>query len=440
MRTSLLKAVVLLLATSLITISTPAQQPIAQQRTVRNLPRGLTELSVKRHIIAPPHIKNIHIEVVDESREVRVHVPARVTTFKVRPSLDLGAFGLAIHTVLKDRATGYLLQVRKNGNLVFAGGWNWAQTPADQSKAWTENTRMHVASVSKFLTAVALVKALDSKRISYDAKIIDFLPDYWSKGNNINRITFRHLLTHRSGFDSGEGDDKYRTDYAFMKRKVAEGVSNVGSASGYENMNFGLIRILIPLINGNIGKGTQFTGETNSNDQAWDAVTIFHYRNYVQAKVFTPVRVRNVGFEPLPGGRNALAYRSPHNNISGWNSGNLDTVAGGAGWRLSTKELLNVMNHVRRKNTIISATKAQFMLDNKFGIDQSFNTPAGKIYNKNGAWGTCDNNGNCKIEQCVAYFLPNGMEVVVFVNSPIGTSGFSLRDLVKDSFLASLSD
>ena len=100
------------------------------------------------------------------------------------------------------------------------------------------------------------------------------------------------------------------------------------------------------------------------------------------------------------------------------------------------------MDHVRRKNTIIPAQKAQYMLDNNFGIDQIIDTPAGKIYNKNGAWGSyCDaNNKNCKTEQSVIYFLPNGMELVVFVNSPIGSEGFSLRGIVKDAFVNSLSN
>ena len=35
-----------------------------------------------------------------------------------------------------------------------------------------------------------------------------------------------------------------------------------------------------------------------------------------------------------------------------------------------TKELLSVMNHVRRKGTIVDASKAQYILDNSFGIDQ----------------------------------------------------------------------
>jgi len=257
------------------------------------------------------------------------------------------------------------------------------------------------------------------------------LPTYWSKGPNIDKITFRHLLTHKSGFSTGGSS----TDYAFMKGKVASGVSGVG-ASDYENMNFGLCRILIPIINGNISKSATFLDNGALNDQAWDAVTLYHYKNYMQSKVFAPAGVYNASFEPITGGKNALAYPYPAGSIHGWNSGNLATVAGGAGWRLSSKELLNVMNTVRRKNTVLSTAKAQYLLDNYFGIDQAIDTPAGKIYNKNGAWGT----GDGRREQCVAYFLPNQMELVLFVNSPISTENFSLRGIVKDAYVSSLTN
>ena len=110
-------------------------------------------------------------------------------------------------------------------------------------------------------------------------------------------------------------------------------------------------------------------------------------------------------------------------------------MAGGAAWRLSTKELLNVMDHVRRKNDIIPAAKAQYLLDAHFGIDQTTNTPAGKIYNKNGSWSS-----NGRREQCVAFFMPDNIEMVVFVNSPIGEENFSLRGLVKDLYINSLTD
>jgi len=437
MKTFILKVAALLFAMS-INVSALAQQPRTQQprqqQTVPQLPKGLTQAKIKAHVMAPAHTKNIRIEEVNPDREVKYKFPIVSKKFPTTPKLDLGAFGVAINNIFKDSVTGYILQIRQNGKLVHNGIWNWAQTPADQNKGWNEDTRMHVASVSKFLTAVGLVKVLEKKGISYDAKIINYLPSYWSKGNNIDKITFRHLLTHTSGFSTGSS----ASDYGFMKSKVAAGVVNVGSYD-YENMNFGLCRILIPIIHGNISKGVTFP---DSNDASWDAITLHYYKFYMWANVFIPAGVLNAEFEPTPGGKNALAYKFPHNNIAGWNSGDLATVAGGAGWRLSTKELLNVMDHVRRKNTIISAQKAQYMLDNRFGIDQAIDTPAGKLYNKNGAWGGyCDNNGkNCKTEQCVAYFLPNGMELVLFVNSPIGSEGFSLRGIVKDAFINSLAD
>jgi CubicO group peptidase (beta-lactamase class C family) len=355
----------------------------------RRLPKGLTEAKVRRHVIYPAHIRDILIEEVDEAKEVRYEFRPVTKKFKGTPNVDLGAFGLAVHTILKDSVVGYMLQIRQHGNLVFLLMWNWAQTPADQGKGWNEDTRMHVASVSKFLTGVGLVKSLASKGISYDAKMIDYLPAHWSKGQSIGQITFRHLLTHRSGFDSGPSSNNsnyQRTDYTFMKDKVADGVSNVGSITNYENMNFGLCRILIPVINNKINKNAVFISDPVLNDQAWDAVTLYHYKNYMQAKIFTPAGVNNATFEPLAGGKNALAYPFPPDNTKGWDSGDLATVAGGAGWRLSTKELLNVLNHVRRKNTIISKQRAQYMLDNNFGIDQVIPSPGGTLYNKNGGW------------------------------------------------------
>jgi CubicO group peptidase (beta-lactamase class C family) len=415
----------------------PETQPGASQ--ISNLPEGMTEAEVRAHVMAPAHVRDVEVEDVDPAREARYDIGAQGTAVAPNldvsafgtPTLNLGTFGLKIHKALKDSTAGYMLQVRQNGVLVHTGVWSWARTPTDVGQGWSEATHMHVASVSKFLTAVALVKALDAKGISYNSKIIGYLPQYWTKGPNIDQITFRHLLTHTSGLSAGNS----ATDYAYMKAKVAAGVSTVGT-NAYANMNFGLMRILIPIITGSVSRHAKYSDYGFANDLTWDAVTIKSYKQYMQDKVFTPAGVVLAGFAPTYYYKDALAYKSSYalNVESGWNSGDLATVAGPAGWRLSTKELLNVMNHVRRKNTIISAAKAQYMLDNFFGIDQVISTPAGKIYNKNGGWGKYG-----RKEQCVAYFLPNGMELALFVNSPIGFGDRSLRTLVKDAFIASLT-
>jgi CubicO group peptidase (beta-lactamase class C family) len=390
-----------------------------------SLPAGITEQAARAHNIAPAHVQNVEIEEMDPAREVRLDIPVRTRGLAPQGTdPDLDEFCKIVHDTLKSSVTGYIMHLRHNGNLAHHLYWNWAQTPADENKGWTGDTRMHVASVSKLLTAVGVVKLLQTKGLNYDNKIIDYLPAYWSKGSNIDKITFRHLLTHTSGLN-GAGS---ASDYLTMKNKVAAGVSGVGSYA-YQNLNFGLCRILMAVINGNIDK--DYTTHPLFNEQVWDVATIGSYKDYMQANVFTPAGVADAGF--FPEGERALAYQHPHGGQDGWNSGYLSTMSGGAGWRLSMKELLNVMDHVRRKNTIISQATAQYILDNYFGIDQIIDTPAGKLYNKNGLW----RNGN-RTEQSVAYFWPNGMELALFVNSPIGTQGASLRGLVSDAFTASL--
>jgi CubicO group peptidase (beta-lactamase class C family) len=406
-----------------------AQTPVKQA-----LPRAISAASVKAHVMRPQNVRGITMEEVDPSRETHPPLVAVRKTFKKLPQLDVGAFGEAIHAMVKDNCPGYVLELRKNGEPVYGKVWNWAQTPADGSDGWDNNTRMHVASVSKFLTAVGMVKALDKKGLSYDTKIASYLPAHWAKGANIDKITFAHLLTHQSGFDAGTGDDKYRTDYAFMKSKVAAGVSKYGEPTGYENMNFGLCRILISIINGDISKYAVFNEEADENDKAWDAVTIYHFKEFMQENVFTPAGVSNISFAPKSGKR-ALAYPFPAGNKKGWDSGDCATISGGAGFRLSVKELLDVANHFRRKNTIVDRDKAKLILDSSFGIDQTFQTAAGKIYNKNGGW----SGEGCK-EQCVLYFFPNDIEVAIYVNSRLGPNNFSLREALTNAFINSLKD
>jgi CubicO group peptidase (beta-lactamase class C family) len=257
-------------------------------------------------------------------------------------------------------------------------------------------------------------------------KIGAYLPAYWTKGPKTQDLTFRHLLTHMSGFHYSGSD----SDYGFMKSKYATGVAAKFGQYKYHNMNFGLCRILIPILAGTIDKQANFG---SLNDAIWDMLTTSQFREYCNANVFGPAGVSTVGF--APSGTRALAYRQPHQSVAGWNSGDLATVSGGAGFRMSINEVLDVMGTFRRSGSILSTTAAQTFLDGFLGIDQRIETPAGNLYNKNGAWADAD--VNPRMEQCVAYFLPQDMELVCFVNSPLA-GGKSLRGVVADTYVEHL--
>src|SRR5262249_667607 len=133
---------------------------------------------------------------------------------------------------------------------------------------------------------------------------------------------------------------------------------------------------------------------------------------------------------PVP---DALAYAFPAG--AGWNSGDLTADCGGTSWHMSVDDLLNVMGCFRRQGTIMSSAAAQAMLDAGFGIDLIESTNLGTLYNKNGLW----QSGSSQTEQSLAYFLPRDMELVVFANSPIGSSGQFFRDVVTNIYLDNIT-
>ncbi len=379
---------------------------------------------MRAHVMRPPNILDIKAYDGIDELPLSISEPPSAPTSRVKLQLKVEQFGEMLRKALEDMVTGYGLQLRQGGNPIVMHLCHWSQTPADLSREWALDTQMHIASVSKMLTGIGMVKLLDDMGLSYDAKIIDYLPTYWQKGPNIDAITFRHLMNHTSGFQTGTSS----SDFMLMKSKVAQGVQTIGSAH-YENMNFGLCRILMAVLTGEIDKNVVVPGVT---DHVWDYVTIEAYRQYMQDNVFTPAGVSGASFDHAE--KAALAYRFPSNGETGWNSGHLASMSGGAGWHLSIDDVLNVMHTFRRMGTIMPVVKAQALLDNKFGIDQAISTAAGPLYYKNGSWSS-----NGQTEQCVAYYLPDDMELVVFVNSPIGPSSASLGVMVTSSYINSLA-
>lgn len=386
--------------------------------------RGLSihEDAVRAHVIRPPQVENIVSSRGLEQGITRFKLDLPHSTLY---RVDVNGFGQALHAKLKDSVAGYVMRLRQRGNTMYTLQWNWAKTPGDGSEGWNPDVRMHIASVSKLITAMAMTKVLSEKGMSYDTHIVDWLPRYWAKGANINQITFRHLMTHQSGFNTGGSN----SDFYTMQSQVAAGVPGVGGYR-YENMNFGLCRILLSTVTGVLATNVTFPAPflPNFNDLVWDIVTINGYVNYVQQHIFQPAGVSGPSLDhPNP---DALAYNFPVSG-NGWDSGDLSTMSGGAGWHMSVDDLLNVMGTFRRSGTIMNPGQAQSMLDDGFGIDLIQPTPLGTLYNKNGLW----QNGSAQVEQSLAYFLPHDMEMVVLANSPIGSAGQFFRDVVTKLYL-----
>jgi hypothetical protein len=377
------------------------------------------------HVIGPPKSYSAASDRGPQAGTAPVEL--RLPPPGLRYALDVAAFEAALGNVLNDLVFGYVAQLRQSGQIVFTKVWQYAKGPQDKDRElWTADVQMHIASVSKVMTAMAMTVLLADNAISPDTPIINYMPNYWTKGSNIERITFRNLFDHTSGLSAID-----LVDFTGTEAAIAGGItlSNLGQYQ-YHNVNYAVLRVMLGIINGNINKDAYFDpppllglSPQLWNDMAWDYVTANAYAAYLQAKVFGPSGV--VGATLDHPAACALAYRGAKDKDRGWDSESLEWACGYAGWHLSINQVLDVMGQFRRGGGILTPAAAQAMLDNGFGVDPltgnsalpaALTTPAGNVYCKPGNW----NNPKNQDEQAVAYFLPDDMELVVLVNSTVG--------------------
>ncbi len=413
---------------------TDTQQLAIALRRIRGV--NISEAGVLAHDMRPEHLNGVSSDrgrldlagAPEPAGEVSTPVPP---VWPVQYRLDVDGFIRALEAALTDAVAGYAMRLNEHGTTIRTLEWNWAKEPDDTAEGWTPDVRMHVASLSKQVTAIAMTKLLDNHGIAFDAKIIDYLPAYWPKGPNVEEITFANLMTHTSGLDFGV--DSSASDFEFMKAQIAAGTTHLGQY-WYQNMNFGLCRILLATIKGIIPVDFYIPplfGLDALNDIVWDLVTLGAYESYIGRDVFSPSSVSGptLAHEPL----DALAYDFPVSG-HGWNSGDLTTMAGGAGWHMTIDELLAVMGTFRRGGTILSPFQAQTMLDAGFGIDWTVSTSLGPYYAKNGFWHDSAN----QTEQGVLFYLPHDMELVLLVNSPVGSPPLFLYTVVADAYTSNI--
>ncbi len=119
------------------------------------------------------------------------------------------------------------------------------------------NTALHIASVSKVMTATAILEYVDAGRIELDQKVNTILT-----GFPYPEVTVRHLLNHRSGlqnyayyFDQpGKWDKKVPlTNKDILDRYISDNVPlafNTDRRFTYCNTNYAMLALIIEKLSG----------------------------------------------------------------------------------------------------------------------------------------------------------------------------------------------
>jgi CubicO group peptidase (beta-lactamase class C family) len=100
---------------------------------------------------------------------------------------------------------GIAVGIVKDGQLVFARGYGVRSLQNGQPV--DEHTLFGIASNTKAFTATALGILADEGKLTWDDKVIDYIPEFRLYNPYVTQdFTIRDLLTHRSGMGLGAGD------------------------------------------------------------------------------------------------------------------------------------------------------------------------------------------------------------------------------------------
>lgn len=137
--------------------------------------------------------------------------------------------------------------VSKNGTLLYQRSVGLSDV--EGNKRANEQSTYRIGSISKTFTAVLVMRAVEQQLIQLDQIIEGFFPTI----KNANKITIRHLLSHRSGIHNFTDDKDFLTwnTQPQSEKAMMERLSQLGSdfqpdyKFSYSNSNYVLLTFLL---------------------------------------------------------------------------------------------------------------------------------------------------------------------------------------------------
>ncbi len=350
----------------------------------------------------------------------------RLATKKMQEYIDNG------------KLAGISVLVNKNAETVYRENFGYADM--NEKKPMSDSTIFRIFSMTKPITAVALMTLFDEGKFQLDDKVSKYIPEF--KGAmvynsetktlepQIEEMTIRHLLTHTSGLT-----------YGWDQKAYVDSLYRATGAGGWDGTIGEKVKILarLPLKH---QPGTQWEYGL-SIDVAGYLVEVLSgvpLDVYMKTKIFDPLKMNDTGF---------FVPKDKHSRFSGLNSIKSDsliettggmsdafikpvTLFSGGGGLVSTlndyltfcKMLLNdgELDGVR----IITESAAQMIMTNQL--------PDGIIFAENKGYGLA---GDVNLETGVygwagaastKFWIDRGNKMIVIFGTQLMPADFSYAD------------
>jgi CubicO group peptidase (beta-lactamase class C family) len=198
---------------------------------------------------------------------------------------------------------GAAVVIVRDDAIVFAEGFGRADAGGREV---TPATPFDLASVSKSLTAIAVMRQVEAGALELDAPVVSYLPWFGDTHPALRDVTVLDLLGHQSGWTIGDGQANLADGYdgadaieRNVRRLAATEPTQPRGTFEYSNANYDVLAYLVEVSSG------------------------IPFADYIQANVFEPLDMRHAhvtrsgaeadgpaqGFYPFFGLR--IAYEGP---------------------------------------------------------------------------------------------------------------------------------
>ena len=305
---------------------------------------------------------------------------------------ELQDFSNKLATKMDGKCAGYSYIISYKGNVVTSKSGGFSRfVPDFPIRQFSVNDRYSIASVSKTITAVALMNTLNAWGgidLNLDLPMWTYLPSHWVMGPGVKTITYRQLLTHTSGlrYDPNPLNPQNGDDYQTLKNLLAKGIMMFNKVPSYNNRNFALMRLLIPKLAAYnvppIAAGTQgVLLSALENIQASQFAE--DYKDYCRKVIFS--KMNSTSGQTIDCKMNdthpGLCYTFPGNGAAGILAGQDLTLSSAAqGWVLSTTQVNEFFTKLHYSSSIIPASLATMMKSGMLGYDVAGTLSDGTTY------------------------------------------------------------
>lgn len=248
---------------------------------------------------------------------------------------------------------GVSVAIAKDGKLIFAHGYGLADV--EKQTQVEPYSRFRVASISKLVTAAAIMKLVEDNKITLNDKVfgpkgILNNPSYGvPRDKRMYDITVRELLNHSGGWNARYGDQMFMSDYISQQLGVPKPLKlddiirfvfskslhfKPGTRSSYSNFGYALLGKVI------------------------EKVTDMPYEEYVKVTLLNPLGINSmaighstrdslfsdeVSYYEVPQAKKIEPFNSNDGLVNKSNGGyDLKTLGAAGGWVASSVDLIKL--------------------------------------------------------------------------------------------------